>query len=122
MSNNCETCYEDFIVKCNTTINVFAKLAATTAYTWVITDKFDRQYQGTFITDAFGFWEILVADLPEGLLTEFSGSFKLEVFAYEAYPAIECKPIKFTIANEYDCIIFNVRAGTRIKDNLGCDF
>lgn len=119
---NCDNCYNDYIVKCNTEINVFAKLTPATHYQWVITDKFDRQYSGAFLTDASGFWSISVTDLPEGLLTEFSGVFKLEVFEYTVYPTTDCKPVKFTVAQEYDCINFTIRAGTRVKDNLGCDF
>lgn len=116
MSTSCCSCFEDFVVKCPTEIRVFAQLTPLTDYTWVITDKFDRQYQGEFTTDENGFWTIPVEDLPEGLLTEFSGNFKLQVIDGE------CKPIKFLVASEYDCINFNVKAGTREKDNLGCFF
>lgn len=115
----CDTCFTDYIVQCNDAINVFAKLEPDAPYQWVITDKFDKQYAGTFTTDADGFWQIPVDDLPEGLLTEYSGTFTLQVFA-DAYACDE--PIRFLIAQSYDCITFNVRGGTRIKDSLGCDF
>jgi len=120
--NPCNCCFEDYLVKCTTEINVFAKLTPTTLYNWVITDKFDRQYSGSFTTDSNGFWQIPVADLPAGLLTEFSGDFTLQVYEYEAYPTVSCKPIKFVVAEEYDCIRFTVHAGTREKNNLGCEF
>jgi len=120
--NTCTCCFEDYMVKCNDNINVFARLTALTQYTWVITDKFDRQYSGIFTTDSNGFWQIPVEELPAGLLTEFSGSFKLEVYEFEVYPSTSCKPVKFTIAQEYECIEFTMRAGTRVKDNLGCEF
>lgn len=116
--NSCNCCYEDYIVKCGTNINVFAKLTPSTAYKWVITDKFERQYQGDFTTDADGFWVIPVASLPAGLLTEFSGSFKLQVYAADE----TCGPVKFQIAQVTDCINFTISAGTRVKDNLGCEF
>lgn len=116
--NTCTCCFEDYLVKCSTNINVFAKLQPATAYLWVITDKFERQYQGDFTTDADGFWVIPVADLPAGLLTEFSGEFKLQV-----YPTTDnCAPVKFQVSQITDCIVFGVRAGTREKDNLGCEF
>lgn len=116
MTTTCTCCFTDYLVKCSETINVFAKLTAVTEYTWVITDKFNREYSGTFTTDVDGFWEIPVEELPAGLLTEFSGSFSLQVLDGG------CKPIKFLIAQEYDCIAFDLRAGTREKNNLGCEF
>lgn len=123
MSTNCLTCFSDYLVKCSTNINVFARLTPLTQYEWVITDKFDREYSGLFTTDADGFWQIPVTDLPDGLLTEFSGTFELQVFEFEVYPSqSKCAPVKFKIAQEYDCIVFNLRAGTREKNNLGCEF
>jgi hypothetical protein len=84
----------------------------------VITDKFNRQYEGTFSTDDDGFWQIPIADLPAGLLTEYSGDFKLQVYIQGAL----CTPSNFTIAQVTDCIVFNVHAGTREKNNIGCAF
>lgn len=118
MHTQCDNCFTDYIVQCNDTINVFAKLQPNEQYYWVITDKFTRQYAGDFTTDVNGFWAIPVTDLPEGLLTEYSGTFTLQVFA-DAYA---CSPLTFLIAQEYDCLVFNIRAGTRVKNNLGCEF
>jgi len=95
---------------------VYAQLSPLTSYTWIITDKFDNEYTGELITDADGFWSIPVDELPPGLLTEFSGVFKLQVIDSG------CKPIKFKVAGEYDCIQFEVKGGTREKNNLGCNF
>lgn len=120
--NNCKCCFEDYLVKCSDTINVFAALEPLTQYQWVITDKFNRQYSGIFTTGADGFWQIPIDDLPAGLLTEFSGDFKLEVYEFEVYPSTACKPVKLTIAQQYECISFTVSAGTREKNNLGCEF
>lgn len=116
--NNCTCCFSDYIVKCEDAIRVNAKLEATTEYIWVVTDKFNRQYQGTATTNADGYIDILVADLPAGLLTEFSGSFSLQFFLSED----ACKPVSFLIAQEVDCIDFTVHAGTRVKAFLGCEF
>lgn len=116
---SCNRCFEDYLAKCNDVINVFAQLpvlAPYESYTWTITDKFDNIYSGTFITDADGFWQIDVDDLPEGLLTSYSGDFLLQV------QDTTCKPIKFKVAQEYDCISFHIRGGTFVKDSLGCEF
>lgn len=117
MSISCNCCFEDYVVKCPETIDIFAKLEPTSEYKWVITDKFNRQYSGDFTTDVNGFWQIPVAELPDGLLTEFSGHFKIQVFAEG-----NCAPVKFLIAQQSDCIVFDVNAGTREKSNIGCEF
>lgn len=117
----CTTCFSDYLVQCNTEINVFAKLGAATVYQWVITDKFNRQYSGTFQTDVDGFWSIPVDELPEGLLTEYSGLFKLQVYD-DPYGQACNEPVTFMMAQTYDCLQFNVRAGTREKNYLGCEF
>lgn len=113
---SCKNAFYDFISNCNTDIRVNALLLPATAYTWVITDKFDKQYSGEIITDGDGFFTIAVADLPNGFLNEFAGTFKLEIFEDI------CKKTDFKMAQFYDSIEFGAKAGTRVKDNLGCDF
>lgn len=112
----CNCCFTDFLAKCNLEIQVYAQLSPLTDYRWIITDKFSKKYEGDFTTDADGFWTIPVDELPPGLLTEYSGLFTLEV------QDSGCKPIKFKIAAEYDCIDFRVKGGTYEKNTLGCDF
>lgn len=113
---NCNCCFTDFIAKCNLSLQVYAQLAPLNDYTWVITDKFGNKYQGEFTTDSGGFWTIPVDQLPSGLLTQYSGEFTLQV------QDIGCKPVKFKVAQEYDCINFTVKGGTYEKSTLGCDF
>lgn len=113
---NCNCCFTDFIAKCNLAITVYAQLAPLSDYRWIITDKFGNKYQGEFTTDSDGFWEIPVDQLPSGLLTQYSGEFTLQV------QDSGCKPTKFKIAAEYDCINFTVKGGTYEKDTLGCEF
>lgn len=113
---SCTTCFTDFIAKCNLELQVYAQLAPLSDYRWIITDKFDKKYEGDITTDADGFWTIPVDELPPGLLTEFSGLFSLQV------QDAGCKPIKFKMAGEYDCIDFTVKGGNYVKDTLGCDF
>lgn len=112
----CSTCFSDYIAKCETELQVYAQLSPLTDYAWIITDKFGKKYSGEFTTDADGFWTIPVADLPAGLLTEYSGLFTLEV------QDGGCKPVKFKVAQEFSCIDFVVKGGTYEKNTLGCDF
>lgn len=113
---NCNCCFQDFIAKCNLSLQVYAQLAPLTDFTWVIKDKFGNLYQGEFTTNSDGFWVIPVDQLPSGLLTQYSGEFSLQV------QDSGCKPVKFKIAQEYDCINFNIKGGTYEKNTIGCDF
>lgn len=113
---NCNCCFHDFIAKCNESLRVYAQLDPLTDYIWVIKDKFGNLYQGEFLTDADGFWSILVEELPAGLLTQYSGDFTLQV------QSSGCRPVKFKIAQEYDCIAFTIKGGTYEKNTLGCNF
>jgi hypothetical protein len=111
----CGTCFKDYITHCETGILVHTFLAPNTDYTWKIQDKFGNEYEGSVTTNANGEFTIPVEDLPAGLLTEFSGKFKLQV--YNA----GCRPVNLLMAQEYDCIEFEVRGGTSIKDEIGCE-
>lgn len=116
---SCSCGFSDYIAKCNETIKVYAllpSLGAYQSYQWLITDKFDNKFTGDFQIDTDGFPYLDVADLPDGLLTQFSGDFTLEVLDGT------CKPVKFKVAQEYDSISFHVKPGTQVKDTLGCDF
>lgn len=114
--SNCACCFEDYIAKCNLEIQMYLQLAPLTGYRWVITDKFDKKYEGDFTSDANGFWVIPVSDLPSGLLTEYSGLFTIEILDSG------CRPVKFKAAQEFYCAQFTVKGGTYEKDTLGCDF
>jgi hypothetical protein len=111
---NCSCCFTDTLAKCEDGIKLNILLAVYTDYKWVITDKFDNKYQGVIPSDLI----IPVADLPAGLLTQYSGEFKLQIF-----PNIEgpCGPVPFIIAGQFDCISFTISGGTFEKNNLGCD-
>lgn len=117
--SSCNTCFEDTLAKCNDTIRVYAQLPALplySSYRWVITDKFRNKYEGSFTPDPDGFFDIPVDELPEGLLTQYSGSFSLQVYGDG------CKPVSFKIAGEYDCATFDIQGGTFVKDTIGCAF
>jgi hypothetical protein len=114
----CDTAFHDYISNCNTAIKVNALLTAAKPYSWVITDKFGKEYTGVTIADGDGFLSIPVDQLPDGLLTPYSGDFKLEI--YEENDT--CRKVDFKMARFYDSIVFSVSPGPREKDNIGCDF
>lgn len=112
----CNSCFQDYLAKCNLQIQVYAQLSPLTDYTWIIKDKFGNLYQGEFTTDADGFWTIPVDELPPGMLTQYSGDFTLQV------QDAGCKPVTFKVAQEYTCINFTIKGGNYEKDTLGCSF
>lgn len=114
---NCET-FHDYVVQCGTTLQVNALLEPATQYKWVITNRIDKQYEGFATSNGSGFIAIPIADLPDGLLNQYGGEFKLEIYN----PSDLCRPINFKMARFYDAICFEVKAGTNEKNNLGCDF
>lgn len=113
---NCNCCYTDFIGKCEETLTINTKLSPENDYRVVITDKFDNKYEIPVTTDVNGKIEIAVADLPPGLLTEYSGDFMIQIYDDS------CKPINFQLIGEYDCVNFHVKGGTFTKDFIGCQF
>lgn len=119
---NCQNIFSDFIVQCPDSIKINSYLDPATEYKWVITDKFDKQYSGFATTDADGHLEIPVDELPDGLLTSFSGQFKLEIFSTTGvYGQEQCDKVFIPLAKNYDSIVFEVKAGNNIKDNIGCE-
>src|SRR5688572_3329995 len=113
--NSCNCCFTDFLAKCEDEIVINTTLTPATDYRWVITDKFDNKYEGEVTSGESGELTIPIEDLPAGLLTQYSGDFTLHI-----YDADSCGPIKFKLTGEYDCVNFNVKGGTFIKDNIGC--
>src|SRR5688572_8856200 len=111
----CTCCFVDFIDKCEESLTLNVYLTPDTEYRWVITVKLENKYEGTATADADGHLVIPVEDLPPGMLTQYSGYFKIHILDAES-----CTPIKFKIAGEYDCIDFSVSGGTFVKDFIGC--
>lgn len=114
----CSECFEDWICKClpyDSTITVNAVLPVGN-YTVVITDKFNNKFSSSIGVYDQGSFELNVADFPEGFFTQYSGEFKMEI------QDGNCRPIKFKMAKEYDCVNFGVVGGTFEKSNIGCDF
>lgn len=113
---SCANTFHDFISNCNTALKVNALLQPATSYTWSITDKFGKEYNGIALTDDQGFLSIQIADLPAGFFTEFSGAWKLQILDGD------CHELDFKMAKFYDSIEFQAIGGSRVKDSLGCNF
>lgn len=110
----CNTPFSDFIIQCPDGLIVNAHLTPATNYQWLIEDKFGKEYSGPLTTNAEGNFTIALADLPDGLLNPFAGTFKLQVL--ELYSAA---PVELFMQAAYDAIFFDVKGGTRVKENLG---
>jgi hypothetical protein len=115
MITTCSPNYQDFLVNCDEFLRVNAVFIPTTAYTWIITDKFGHEYSGSVTTDEDGVMDIAVADLPEGLLNPFGGTFVLKI------QDTECQTLPLRMMGVYPAIEFEVKAGTREKNTLGCE-
>lgn len=118
---HCSNIFTDYVSNCQNAIAVNAVLEPVTEYKWVITDKFNKEYSGVVTTDADGHFEIPVEDLPAGLLTQYSGEFKLTIWTNTGiYGDIQCSKVPIPIAKYYDAIQFEVKGGTNEKSNIGC--
>lgn len=113
---SCKCCFEDFICHCvpyDDVITINTALIPGQALSWVITDKFENEYQGDITVEDDGTVDIPIAALPDGLLNQFAGSFKIQLFD-------GCKAIPFPLAQNYDCIVIDVKGGSREKNTIGC--
>lgn len=113
---SCSAFFIDHISNCNERIRVNALLEPATPYEWCIRDKFGKEYTGQSVSNAEGFIDIEIADLPDGFFTPYSGLFSLIILDGQ------CKKTDFKIAQYFDEIRFDVTGGSRVKDQLGCDF
>lgn len=76
----CETCFHSQIPSCADEIIVNAGLTPSTLYYYVITDKFGNKYTNDVTTTLGGLMIIDTSELPEGLITPYSGDFTLEIY------------------------------------------
>lgn len=116
--DNCSCCFTDTLAKCENQIRVNVLLPPYYAgFRWVITDKFSNKYEGELLENEEGYYINLI-DLPDGLLTQYSGDFTLQIFPLGDQ---SCGPVSFKIAGLFDCISFSITGGTFEKNNLGCE-
>lgn len=114
---SCKTCFEDWICKCVPYSDFIVLNTNVPAgdYTYFLTDKNEHKYSGVATREADGTLTIPIADFPDGFFTEYSGSFKIEIFTDEG-----CTPVPILLAKKYDCIEFDVKGGTFEKNEIGC--
>ena len=112
----CHQSFTDYLVNCpeGITVNLVTDSPPYSALRWLIIDKFSNEYSGDLITNGNGGFTIPVDELPDGLLTSYSGVFELKVLDVD-----NNRPIPFFIAGSYDSILFDVRRGNYIKDEIG---
>ena len=120
---NCnDNIFQDFLSNCNDQIVLNALLTPGQLYKWVFTNRLGNEYSGTANADVYGTsLTIDITDtdtIPAGLFSNYSGAFSLKLFD----TTDECKQIPFKMTRYYDEVVFEMRAGTNVKDNLGCNF
>ncbi len=109
-------CFEDFICHCvpyDDVIRINTSLDPGKIYTAVVIDKFDNEYSVDILIGNEGTVEIPIAALPEGLFTEFSGTFRIQIVD-------GCETIQMPLTALYDCIEIEIKGGTREKNEIGC--
>lgn len=110
----CNSPFSDYISNCQTALIVNAHLTPTTNYIALIKDKFDKVYSVAITTDISGNFQIPIADLPDGLLNNFAGTFVLSVVQLYSNAPVDLK-----MMTSYEEIFFDIKGGTQEKDNLG---
>ena len=116
---SCKSCFHDYICHCtpyDEFIKINTALTPSASFTWILTDKFDNQYSGTITAETDGTLEIPIAGLPDGLLNQFGGTFKIEI------QDDSCSTLKIPLIKKYDCIEIEVKGGNREKNEIGCEF
>lgn len=114
---SCNSCYTDYVCHCipyDDVIIINTRLTPGDTITWVLTDKFDNDYSGEVQVESDGTVHIPVAGLPDGLLTQFGGVFKLRL------QDGDCAPMTFPMTAMYDCIELTVKGGNHHKNTVGC--
>lgn len=98
---SCKECFEVALNTCADRIFIDAGLSGDLFYR--VTDKFDNKYSDALqYEDGNQIPFIPISDLPPGLFTPHSGSFKLEVFTQ----ITGCEPQTLTFCDvEYDCVL-----------------
>ena len=99
----CAECLRVDIPGCVTRINIDLT-TVTNAHKWLLTDKHGNRYRGDVKADD-GVYYIDVADLPNGLLNPFAGTFKVQFFNADS------EPVSFTVCSsdtEYTCLFLDM--------------
>lgn len=114
---SCNCCFEDWVCNCITDdLIINTRLTPGEVYFWQVEDKFGHKYSGEVIAETNGTIIIPIADLPDGMINQYNGGFKIKLFS-----DLSCAPISFPLTKNYDCIDLEVRGGTQQKDTIGCE-
>jgi hypothetical protein len=79
--DTCDVCDAFNVSGCASgiTFGLGAGHASSTIY-YTLTDKFDKEYQGTFATDAAGFGALDLTDFPDDFFNPYAGVMTIEFF------------------------------------------
>jgi hypothetical protein len=78
---SCEnSCLKISLEPCQTSIKVNSNLAATTNYTYKVTDSRGNTYTKAITTDADGNFSLVAADFPDSLFCSVTDHLTLEVY------------------------------------------
>lgn len=113
--HSCTCSFEDWIAPCQSVITINTILTPGQVYSWRITDKFTKIYQGETMATAEGKIQIPCSELPEGFFTAYSGQFIIEILDGR------CKPINIPLVGEYDSILLSINGGNTTKNEIGCN-
>lgn len=97
------------------TIQVNAGLTASTAYVYIVTDKYGREYTKAINTDADGNFELQIADFPVGLFNSYAGGFLLQV--KKTLQDATAQLLKFCTTN-YDTILVTFADMTGVTSSI----
>jgi hypothetical protein len=109
MDLNCSECYESEFVACYSHLFLDVSLNPSTTYYIWLKDKFNNFYITPVESDTNGDLHVPIADFPEGMLIENTGTFTLYISTSTAVNTKE----EFTISDtDYDCIVFSLTKQT----------
>lgn len=114
---NClDNSFHDYICKCADTILFNVNVDPGADYHYVITDKFGNKFSADITSDGDGQISIPVNQLPEGLFTQYSGTFSFELYMDNTL----CTPVLLNMKRKYREALFHVEPGNFEKSNVGC--
>lgn len=105
--NICDLCYTMERPTCQDEITLDFGLTPATEYTLFVRDKFDHDYTQTITSDGSGLLVVDMTAFPEGMFTEFSGSYELSVSLDETVSTHETITIG---GSDYLCVILSFKA------------
>lgn len=115
--------FEDKIVQCPESITIHTlNLEASTEYRVKIVSAIFGIIEVDAETDANGYLVIDIVDLPEGFMTQYSGTFNISVYPMPSVDeeADACEPISLLLARKYEVVSLSIESGTAVKSKVAC--